>query len=163
MKLLKKQWLTVVLLATLILTLSLGVFFLMPSRTAKADEDVFVAEKEFTVTTGDDLNAKIKEAGPTPTRIILDDDIVLTTSEVWIERGQSIAIDLKGHTLSRNSNWVIVNMWGNLYLEDSSAEKTGTIAAATDAYFAALVWNYGKVVSNVNYDIKYSTCVSGQK
>lgn len=148
MKVLKKQWLTLLMLAALIVTLTLGVVFALPAKTASADEDVFNAEQEFTVTTEDDLKAKITEAGFTPTLIKLDANIELKTA-VRIDLNQTIAIDLDGHSLSR-AGYVLVNWWGNLYLQDSSTEQTGTVESLDGSYTMAVIFNYGNLTTSVN-------------
>ncbi len=160
MKVLKKQGLTLFLIAALIVTLTLGIVFMMPARTANAEE--FVPKKTETVADEQALLAAVKNAGDTPTLIKLDASIELKTSAVSIGQNQTIAIDLNGHTLSR-AGWVIVNWWGKLYLQDSSSEKTGTIADANTnggTNVMGLVYNYGEMHSSVNYDVVYSSCVA---
>ncbi len=114
------------------------------------------------VGTEQQLKQAVESAGSAKTTIKLTQDIELVESEVSIDKDQDITLDLNGYTLSRKG-WVIVNWWGKLTLEDSSVEKTGTIADAntgTGTNAMGLVFNYGEMHSSVNYDVVYSSCVA---
>ena len=147
MKILKKQGLTLALIAALVVTLTLGIIFMLPARTVKADD--FSPEKTVNVSTEQQLKDEITKAGTTATRIVLENDIELKVSEVRINQNQKIAIDLKGHTLSRD-RWVIVNWWGDLYLEDSSSEQTGKVESLDNSNTLATIFNYGNLTTSVN-------------
>ena len=132
MKVLKKQGLMLFLIAALIVTLTLGIVFALPARTASAEEGSgFTPEHTETVMTEKALKDAVAAAGETPTLIKLGANIEMNSItsggegtkyyELIVERGQNIRLDLAGHKLSlalnRWSDYVIVN-YGTLSIID---------------------------------------------
>ena len=142
MKALKKQWLTLVMLAALIATLTLGVVFAFPAHGAvaeAADEDVFANAAMITVSTEQDLKAQVAQADETPMVIQLGENIEMKTLneetgsgyELVVGRGQAIKLDLNGKTLSvpaknNSEGYVIVNK-GTLSVVDTSEDYQGAV------------------------------------
>ncbi len=164
MKALKKQWLTLVMLAALIVTLTLGVVFAFPARSASAEETF---KPDITVDSARALKEAVlyeAKAG-TNYKIRLGADIVLGTADDQVvdeeknireiyglrTSNKDITLDLNGHTMKREGGWWVINVSninGKLELIDTSEGKTGLIT--NDVPHDVLIYNYGKLITNVN-------------
>ena len=171
MKILKKQGLTLMLIAALVVTLTLGIIFMLPAKTAKADDDVFQGAATVEVSTEQQLKDEVTKAGTTATKIVLKNDIEMNSVssvegrkyfELIISRGQKIQLDLAGHKLSvslnPSSNYVIVN-YGTLSIIDSSGDYSGKVLSNgvieySRWYHASVINNYGDLTLNANVGLE---------
>ncbi len=173
MKVLKKQGLMLFLIAALIVTLTLGIVFALPARTASAEEGSgFTPEHTETVMTEKALKDAVAAAGETPTLIKLGANIEMNSItsggegtkyyELIVERGQNIRLDLAGHKLSlalnRWSDYVIVN-YGTLSIIDSSGNYSGKVVSnglieSSRWRQASVIYNYGDLTVNANIGLE---------
>ena len=155
MKVLKKQGLTFVLIMALVVTLTLGIIFMLPARTAKADDFT----PDITVNSAKELKEAVLEVTPrqeTPYKIRLGADIVIGTADDEDTNGlctgaKNLIIDLNGHSMKHIYGWWVIAVNspdGKLELIDTSADKTGLIT--NDVPYDALIYNYGTLITNVN-------------
>ncbi len=150
MKVLKKQGLMLMLIAALVVTLTLGIIFMLPARTAMAEEDYTLVTTETEIQ--DVINASSDE---NPAYVKLDGDISLT-GPFAVSRYQNVTIDLNGHTLTgtndsnpRSYATIVFNEWGTVSFIDTSAKRTGLI---TSSYYSSMIDNRGSITFDVNID-----------
>ncbi len=167
MKVLKKRGAMLFLIAALVVTLTLGVVFMMPARTANAEE----VEPQ-TVSDGAELQRLVHAAGSEKKVFKLDTDVELPvewTDDGWdvglyVERGQNITIDVNGHTLTNelaDVGGILFYNMGTLSVIDSSEDHSGKAVShglvsnqKWTAGLMALTMNYGDLTLDVNFGLE---------
>ncbi len=149
MKVLKKRGTMLFLIAALIVTLTLGIIFAMPARTASAEEFTLVTTQE------EIENAINASSDENPAYVKLDGDVTMNDGDkLWVQRGQNITIDLNGHVFAsaKTTSGLIVNYWGTITITDSSPNKTGLVKSSHVGANAYLFQNHGNLTVDANVD-----------
>ncbi len=139
MKALKKQWLTLIMLAALVVTLTLGVIFALPAQSAVAAVDAEVGDAEAL------QNAINNAPDGVNYEIQLTDDIS-GNIQYFIDTAKDITIDLNGHLLESSTSDYFITNAGTLTLIDRKGG--GLISISSDNGMPLL--NYGTATLSVD-------------
>lgn len=93
----------------------------------------------------------------------LSDNITLSAANLTIPAGNTVTIDLNGHTLTGNGTGSVITVYGTLTLNDTAATKQAALSSAT----AGVVsnedgsWTVTYIIYDENDNSSYSTYTAG--